>query len=378
MPAKIHISYLDTIRGLAALAVISEHFIIAYGLPCESLSCQQLLDFSPLHIWWDGAAAVSMFFVLSGVVLSLRYFRTGYIPDLSEFQLLRFLINRMFRIWLPYFLVLLMSAGLFINTFDSAIVATPLPASDWITGMWHNHPLSPADMWREAFLLKLPDLIILLPQAWTLSIELVLSLLLPVGLLLAERGTSWLIFFGLLATSLLGVSIFLLHFLLGMTIARHYTDLVRYLSGRTWQRRLLLLIGLAFYTCGNYVPKHIVGETVIWLSSGLGSGLILMFVLGSKHTQRALSQPLLSQIGKVSYSAYLSHMAILLCVTPSILVFLEGFSSDRLVLWTGGWLITLACVQVISLLFYHGLEIPSMRLGRRVTDAIACLLKPTL
>lgn len=72
MHQKKHISYLDTIRGLAALTVISEHYVIAYGLPCETPLCQQILDFSPLHIWWDGTAAVSMFFVLSGLVLSIR------------------------------------------------------------------------------------------------------------------------------------------------------------------------------------------------------------------------------------------------------------------------------------------------------------------
>lgn len=378
MSPKTHISYLDTIRGLAALAVVSEHFIIAYGLPCETPLCRQVLDFSPLHIWWDGSAAVSMFFVLSGVVLSLRYFRTGHIPDLSEFHLTRFLINRMFRIWLPYLLVLILSTGLFLHTFDSEILKTRLPATDWISNMWHKYPLTPTDMLRESFLLDLPDLIVLLPQAWTLSIELVLSLLLPVGLLLAGRGTTWLVFFGLLATSLLGVSIFLLHFLLGLAIARHYAGLTQYLSSRRWQRRLLLLLGLLLYTSGTFIPAGIVGETAGWLGSGLGAGMILMFVLGSEKAQTLLSYPALRQIGKVSYSAYLSHMAILICLTPHILKFLEGFTESRLALWFGGWLITIACVQSLSLLFYHWLEIPSMTLGRKVTDVIAAIGTPKL
>ena len=378
MASKTHISYLDTIRGLAALAVVSEHFVIAYGLPCETAICQQVLDFSPLHIWWDGSAAVSMFFVLSGVVLSLRYFRAGHIPDLSDFHLARFLINRMFRIWLPYLLVLLLSTGLFVYTFNGEMLQTSLPATDWINNMWHKYPLTPQDMLRESFLLKLPDLIVLLPQAWTLSIELVLSLLLPVGLLLAGRGAIWLVFFGLLATSLLGVSIFLLHFLLGMAIARHYAELTQYLSTRCWQRRLLLLMGLLLYTSGTFMPVWLHGENSDWLASGLGAGLILLFVLGSKGAQALLSYPWLRQIGKVSYSCYLSHMAILICLTPHILKFLEGYTENRLALWFGGWLLTIVCVQSLSLLFYHWLEIPSMSLGRKVTDAIAAISTPKL
>jgi hypothetical protein len=34
------------------------------------------MTYAPLRVWWDGAAAVSFFFVLSGLVLSLRHFRT--------------------------------------------------------------------------------------------------------------------------------------------------------------------------------------------------------------------------------------------------------------------------------------------------------------
>jgi peptidoglycan/LPS O-acetylase OafA/YrhL len=71
-------------------------------------------------------------------------------------------------------------------------------------------------------------------------------------------------------------------------------------------------------------------------------------------------------------------MAILICVTPYVLKVLEGFTDNRLALWFGGWLITVACVQGISLCFYHWLEIPSMSLGRRVTDAIAAIGTPKL
>lgn len=369
MQAKTHISYLDTIRGLAALTVISEHFVIAYGLPCQSDSCKYILDFSPLHIWWDGSAAVSMFFVLSGLVLSIKYFRDGHRPNLSRFHLAQFLIGRMFRIWLPYLLVLLISAGLFVLAFHSVFPVTILPASDWITGMWHNYPLTASDMLRESFLLNMPSLIVLLPQSWTLGIELMISLLLPVGLLLADRGTSWLLFFGLLSTSLLGVPIFLWHFLLGLLIARHYDRIHTYLDVRPWQRRLLLVIGLLLYTIDTLVPAELVGDNAIWLGSGLGSGVILMFVLSSKATQRWLSYPLLRQVGKVSYSAYLTHMAVLLCLTPRILQGLETLTDNPKLLWFGGWLLTIVAVQSLSLLFFHYLEIPSMSLGRRLADA---------
>jgi peptidoglycan/LPS O-acetylase OafA/YrhL len=134
---------------------------------------------------------------------------------------------------------------------------------------------------------------------------------------------------------------------------------------------LLLLVGLLFYTSGNFLPKTFFGDSAIWLFSGLGASMILMFLLGSKQSQAGLSHPFLRQIGKVSYSAYLSHMAILICLTPYILKTLEALTDERLAMWFGGWLVTIACVQGISLLFYHWLEIPSMTIGRRIADSLA-------
>ncbi|WP_445370364.1 acyltransferase family protein [Methylomonas sp. HW2-6] len=370
MATTTHISYLDTIRGLAALAVISEHFVIAYGLPCQSALCERILDFSPAHIWWDGTAAVSMFFVLSGFVLSLKYFPAGQSPDIGRFELDRFLIGRVCRIWLPYLLVLAISAGLFALHFDRPSLSTRLAPSAWIVDMWHRYPLDFPAMLREAFLPKLPELIVLLPQAWTLSIELVLSLLLPLGLLLSQRGTAWLLFFSTLATGLLGVSLFLWHFVLGLTLARYHLALETRLRGRRPLRYLLLLCGLLLYTSDTLFTAKSVGENTLWLGTGLGAGLILAVFAASPRWQNLLSVAALRQIGRVSYSAYLTHMAVLINLTPHLLIALEHVSHNRLLLWFGGWLGTIITVQGLSLVFYHVLEIPSMVLGRRLAEAL--------
>ena len=360
-----HIAYLDSIRGLAALAVINEHFVIAYGLPCNNQFCQRILDFSPLHFWWDGGAAVSMFFVLSGFVLALKYFRDTQCPDLHSFQLLPYVIGRLFRIWLPYVVLIVLSGFLYRYTLETPALITELRASEWINSLWRGHPLSFMDMLREAFLLKLPQVVVLLPQSWTLSIELVLSLLLPLGLWLVERGIVWLVFFTLLAVFCLGVSPFLGHFLLGLLIARHHKQIIDYVTHRAGVRIGVLVLGLGLYTSGNTLPK-IVGETVVWLSSGLGAGLIIIFVLSSTNTQRFLSLSILRQMGKVSYSAYLLHMAVILCLTPYLLKALEIVMLNQQVLWLGGLVLTIAVVQLLAYLFYYVLERPSINLGRKL------------
>ncbi len=365
MPNKSHIAYLDSIRGLAALTVINEHFVIAYGLPCKDVLCQRILDYSPLHIWWDGGAAVSMFFVLSGFVLSLKYFRSGQLIDLNNVQWLPYIVGRLFRIWVPYIALVIGSCFLYRYIVDGSVIKTVLPSTDWINNLWRSHPLSFIDVLHESFLLKLPPVVVLLPQAWTLSIELALSLLLPIGLLLVEKGTNWLVFFTLLVVFLLGVSPFLIHFLAGLMLAQHSTQMVAYLSQRPWVRRTILLVGLLLYTSGNTLPKSL-GETFIWLSSGVGASLLIMYALSSVKTQAVLSNCILRHTGKVSYSAYLIHIAILICITPTLLSGLESLTLNITVLWFSGWIFSIIVVQLLSGLLYYALEVPSIKLGRCV------------
>lgn len=153
-------------------------------------------------------------------------------------------------------------------------------------------------------------------------------------------------------------------------IARYYSVATNYLVNHRWQRQFFLLIGIFLYTSGSIFQGLDVNETVVWFSSGLGAGLILLFVLGSARTQAILSHPVLRQIGKVSYSAYLIHMLILLCLTPHLLTWLESITMNRFGLWLGGYLLTVVLVQCLSLICYYALEIPSISLGRRAANLV--------
>src|SRR5262245_33476285 len=78
---------LEAIRGLASLSVLVGHVILAFwpaylfrsGTPgWEQFSAWlQALSRFPGKFLWDGHLAVSIFFVLSGFVLSLTFFREG-------------------------------------------------------------------------------------------------------------------------------------------------------------------------------------------------------------------------------------------------------------------------------------------------------------
>ena len=62
-PKKLRLPHLDSVRGLAALFVFNVHYAGGFGTPLFALRE------TPLSILIDGKAAISMFFVLSGMVL---------------------------------------------------------------------------------------------------------------------------------------------------------------------------------------------------------------------------------------------------------------------------------------------------------------------
>ena len=366
-----HVAYLDSVRGLAALAVIGSHYVRAYDLPCRSNFCDRLLTYSPLHIWWDGEAAVSLFFVLSGLVLSLKHFRLTTTPDLSNYHFLAFILGRIFRIWPAYLLVLVVSALLYqrYQWCFANFPATVPRQNGWLSTLW-GQPAGWADFLNDSFLLGMRMKMVFVPQAWTLSIELALSLLVPVGILLVARSTSWLVFFSLFAIFPLGVSAFLFHFMLGIVIAKHKHTLSLWLRSNRVYKHLAWLCGLFLYTMGETSDAWVSPDAIGWLT-GLGAGVLLASVIASAKSQRILSLPILRYLGKISYSIYLIHFAVLINTTPLLLHQLNASDDAFLFAWWLGFVATIACSVCLAALSYRFVEVPSMALGKRLGRTVA-------
>jgi peptidoglycan/LPS O-acetylase OafA/YrhL len=365
-PPYPKIAYLDSVRGLAALAVIGSHYVRAYDLPCHSNFCDRLLTYSPLHIAWDGGAAVSLFFVLSGLVLSLKHFRHSLTPDLSHYPLGAFILRRIFRIWPPYLVVLAVSALLYSHyqRAYSSFPATVPRQNDWLHSLW-GRPMGWVDFFKDSFLLGMRMEMQFLPQAWTLSVELALSLLVPVGILLAARSSAWLVFFTLFAIHALGVSPFLFDFVLGILLAKHHQALTRWLRVQRFHRAMAWLIGLFLYTIGDTFEVWINPNDLGWLT-GLGCGLLLLCSMASVKFQRILSFPTLRYLGKVSYSIYLIHFAVLINATPLFLSLLDASDDGFIFAWWLGFAATLVGSVSLAGLSYRFVEVPSMAMGKRL------------
>ncbi len=361
------VTWMDSVRGMAALIVVFGHWIAAFGPTRTEIPA---LWNSPLALFSDGFAAVSLFFVLSGVVLARKPLRDpGAFRTASAY--LAFAFARAARILLPYWTVL----GLAILVLQGDLRGPPSSpaATAWLNDFW-SQSRSPGSWLKQAWLTDPLRPRPLVPQAWTLVFELTLSLLVPVLVVLAQRSLFLLPVFVLLGINLWGLPSFLVAFALGVAIARASEIAPRHAAparGIRWLPWGALGIGSALYAWRGVAPwlgvtgPAIQDEGVVWYVTMAGSGILLWALSNLPRAQRFLSMRALVYLGRVSFGVYLLHMLVLVTVAPHALNLLEvaGVASERARWWLG-FLVVVALTLGLAEVFFRLVEQPAIRLGR--------------
>lgn len=316
----MRLASLDSLRGIAALAVVFYHALLvlpsAYdllfdrGVPItESRSYwAALLTLSPLSLLWSGREAVLLFFVLSGFVLALP-FVAGRNPRYAAFA-----VKRAVRLLAPSMAAVLLSAGaaMLILPGDRPDIS-PWPGITW------SEPVTAPVLIRH--LLLLDDLYSLNNVLWTLEYELWASLAFPLLVMLAfaklpvaAAGALCVMALGvaearLLGSTLLGAFTAVPHFLLGILLARHRaTVLPRFASAGPMSRGVLWGVCYLLLSARWLLPFP---GAICDLINGMGAALLIALVLSSTGAQRALSLPPLVRLGTLSYSLYLVHVPMI-------------------------------------------------------------------
>jgi len=367
-PATTRVHYLDAIRGLAALSVLWNHFYVAYGIEYFVPILR-----TPLHLPFDGYAAVSMFFVLSGYVLSARYFAPA---ALKELNIAAFYTKRCCRIMLPFLAAFALSYLVKVG-FYQFIEGNDPELSRWGQKHWSASKLDlPVWDYMKAAVMVLPNTYFpLIPQAWTLNIEMGMSFALPFLVLIACRSSLWLIFFTVIMTNLLGAYIFVFHFTMGILLAKHRLFLVNIFSRNKFFPLGILIIGFIFYTY-RLAPEAIalkLSHDPMRFINGIGASLLLIWIMTNSSAQRFLSSKPLLFLGKVSYSLYLIHLVVLLTFSQYLVSILNGIGMES---WQSYWmnfLLTTTVSLFIANLGFRYVEIPSMRLGASLSQKIVKL-----
>lgn len=315
-PAKERLEYLDSLRGLAALAVVFSHFFLAYDFPP---AWYPFLVASPLHFFWDGFAAVSLFFVLSGYVLARKFLRATENPLRN---IPAFFLARIVRIWLPFLAMLLLSAAFWalwpVRSGNFTV------ESSWLRGFWREE-LSLVWLAKQALLVVNFPGERLIPQDWTLTQELNLSFLLPFMVWMVLRSSVGLVLLVCAAIFWLKLPLLSLHFALGVLLAKHEAQVRAWLHPR-WARALALAAGILFYTFRFSVPLYfpgIIPEQRIWYVTGFGSALLIAVALSDSFFQTWLKRKFLVWLGAISFALYLCHFALLVAWVPRFVLWAQ-------------------------------------------------------
>jgi peptidoglycan/LPS O-acetylase OafA/YrhL len=351
-----HFPELQSVRGLAALVVLLYHCLIYYNTgPALQRWTETILN---------AHAAVVMFFVLSGFVL------TGALRSkpLSPGSYVRYGIRRAARIYPALWIAVLVALA---YLHFGRMLPPPPDRSTWLLG-YDTHVVNAGDI--AGSLLGARDMLV--PPLWSIKVELLASLAIPLLAWLSVRKAGlWPL--GVVAALLAMVSMaaglntmYLVDFAFGaIAMACVGTGAKRIRFRHSYMLLFLLLAGLAFFRDANTAWSFDTDyhAPLPGLAEGLFSATFLFTLLSSEMQGSLLLVPLLVWLGDISYSVYLLHFPVMESaarIMPAILPGLSRLSADaRAFLLAGA---TLLVVLPLAHFSYRWIELPAIVMGKKL------------
>lgn len=374
-------SDLECLRGLAALMVAVAHSYIAvtfggidrlWEQPIGEVGQGSALIVRLILVAANGKAAVTLFFVLSGVVLglSLDSYTAGAFASYRYF-----VIRRLFRIYPAHVVVLL---AIFL------VIAA--------CGVVNPRDFVNASAWYNWFYLTEPDAVLVLknaclwdislnPVTWTLQVEMVVALFFPllhrISRLNAGGVLSHLSMLALLISLAL---LFADNYFIANVYKFHIGLLIPVLLGML-DRRLPARGAMMGRKPGVIISVVIMLVLPQWLGDGGASDLLrslgagwLITVLMLPDGRGVFRSAILKKLGRYSYSFYLLHFPALwfsfylLNQYPSTMGLIEAHTFA---------VAGVMCIATIAIAYYGAaacyrvIEKPFMNRGRRVAEFVA-------
>ncbi|WP_137808125.1 acyltransferase [Pseudomonas sp. G(2018)] len=367
MRAEKRFDSLDSFRGLMAVSVMIYHLRISGS-------------FTEWTFFRHADVFVSFFFVLSGFVLTHAYGKS------VQFNFRRFFITRTFRL-LPLHLFML---GVFILLECGRYMAAQ-------KGMeFNNAPFSgkfaPAEILPNALLLQswtyLTNPLSFNFPSWSISIEYYTYMIFAVILSIAFGVRTW-VWAAMVCVSLAlmyaGNTFFTIESLRGL--AYFFTGCLAYVvylklphpgQARSWLLTALEVLAVAaalVFVVSDFAAKAL-------LASPLFGVIVVIFAFDGGAVSRLLGKRFFGFLGKLSYSIYLTHAAILFCVVSAFMVAKKVLGVDIAPMIDGNRyldtgdallnniiaLLVVGLVVLLSMFTYRYVEMTGQALGRTLAN----------
>jgi peptidoglycan/LPS O-acetylase OafA/YrhL len=358
--AQVRFKLLDSLRGIAALAVTLFHFHGLFKI-FPTYSFPLLLDY-PLS---KGALGVQIFFVLSGFVIAYSIRNANFtLKFLAEF-----FIKRSIRLDPPYWAVLFL-------TISATLTYTMFTHT--------KNPFSSSQIFANIFYLQgVLDFVFINPVAWTLCIELQLYMFLVVILSLffhfanthPHKSSTFSINFTLFFSLLLLLSLennFHLFFSSDHHMASYFIPFwYNFFIGCAicWNLIKWISRGSLYTYFGIITLYSIYSMNIeIWVTLIIA---ILIYLMGRlDRLSTFIISPVFQYLGKISFSLYLIHWLVgsncihFLCKRVGIL---NDFKVG------GIFIFSLITTIVASHLFYLYVELPCLNLSKKYKKGFASI-----
>ncbi|WP_423821336.1 acyltransferase [Salinisphaera sp. SPP-AMP-43] len=387
-PKTTRIYAFDALRGLAACSVVIGHLFIVMRGQADAVydrvfEWTRIAGQTPLHVLWQGHAAVVLFFVLSGFVLYL-------LLASAKLSMPAYVAKRVTRLYVPYLAAIVLGA-LGAHAVNGDTLAG---FNHWINKFW-SWPVSLASIGGHLFVLGQFNADRYDFTIWTLVHEMRISLVFPLIFIMVQRMRWWAALMPFVIASVTMVVLrqpavresldiaafaahggltayvltvhYLLAFAIGASLARYRDRLLtayRRLPGRS--RGLLGVLTFMLYVYGGQALQITGLATMMPYDWPMMAAAVLLLITAAAEPafRRSLEAPLPQYLGRISYSLYLFHPIVLLAM-------LHGLAGVLPL----GWLLVLTAIAilVVSDLAYRTIERPAVELSRIAAERVGRL-----
>jgi len=388
------ILYLDGLRGWAALFVLFHHMLLAFAPDGHEAGIKASPAAAPLSFLTDGPLAVSIFFILSGIVLTAAI--TAANDKNVRPGLAALVVKRWLRLGLPIFAAGLVVLALLSLQVDRSIAIGWAAESSWMRKFFPP-AYDPAllDILREAFVTAFigPDTPVHDPVLWTIRIEFpgsllifLLALYLPAGALRLGLGLATGVALVLVPQGLPGgwIANYCSLFALGLVLH----DLVWLDARRLAQREiepgawrspagitlvifglcLFPLFGLSVYDPAATPPDP--AKQAILGTSQIRAALVVAGVMLSPVLQQFLANALSGFLGRISFGLYLLHAPLIWSFGGLAYLPIQPLLGPVTAATCASAAVAALAISA-AWLFHYTVEQPSMKLSARIAARLS-------
>lgn len=371
------VNFLNGLRGGAAFIVVIAHYLqvfypTVFNGNIESIHTKSNLELifykTPLNLFINANFSVCIFFVLSGYVLSMKFFKYK-----DNKIIISGMLKRHLRLALPVLAVLTLAYIMYkFNTFYLGDVSTITKTDITNTYLIKYDYI---DILKQSlFQVFIFDIQTYNAVLWTMQYELI---------------GSFIVFFMLIAFShckykkslsivllLIFLNSYYLGFILGCLLS--YISVNKKINIKKITLGFLLLIALFFgsypYYQGNDSIYNIIslkfgGLNNFTLFHTLGGALLVFVIVNFKTLQNIFSSKIMVFLGKISFSLYLVHFLFINSLGSYIFVkTVNNFNYH--ISFLISFIITFSFSVIIACIFYIAIDAPSIYLSNKFSDFI--------